>query len=111
MPDDRVGQQNAHGEKPPFVKAVDTGRVAGSNRRPLRPFVQIAAALKRQADQLDESVRHMHSAAPQIGLSPASAARAIFDITEEAALINDGRRIIDGLTAVEATMRAVLGEN
>jgi hypothetical protein len=111
MPDDRAGIQSAHRTCAPVVNTADTARMAGSNRRPLRPFIQIAAALKRQANQLGDAVNHMQANAPQIGLSPTSAARAIFDTREEAALLSDAFRIISGLVDVEGTMRAVLGEN
>lgn len=78
--------------------------------RRLRPFIQIAAALKRQAEQLGDTVRDMQIVAPQIGLFPVSEARAVMDMKEQAELVADGYWIVNGLAEVEATILAVLGE-
>lgn len=68
-----------------------------------RSTIQIAAAVMRQADKLDESAHHIESTATRIGLPQISAARAVFDLRQEADLLRAGwRLIVDMLPAAGA---------
>ena len=72
------------------------------------PFPLLADALRRRAGELVESAKHVEETGARIGLSPLTVGRQVKELRDDAEALGEVFRIISGLAAVEATVRAVL---
>jgi hypothetical protein len=66
----------------------------------VRPFAEIAAALKLEAARHRDAIAYAEQNGAVIGLSPISTALAARDMREQADLLGDGYLVLDGLAAV-----------
>lgn len=88
------------------ARAVRVDSLFGKAKR--APFPLIAAALRRQANELVLSFQGAEQTGITLNLTKAVLDQRLAELRDEAALIGEAYRIISGLAPLEQSVRAML---